>query len=209
MNDLTFCKNWGEKIAARHPEDLSSAERAALHQHLLECSQCARAYEAFNRLEARIHELPQAASLPSLLPKLQAIQQDPAPFSPPSYHTFCLVVQGFNTFTEISSDNMEMTELVIEEAMSHVLLKLFDGGMVEDVTLHLVAGLPGKRHGYSIQIRVSCPLEQFALSPRTEENMCGELLKNTFRLMKELFTSLEVANVTMLPHKRKMQMSDV
>jgi hypothetical protein len=99
-------------------------------------------------------------------------------------------------FAEVVADDAENTELAIEDIMSHVLLKLFDGGMVENVTLRLAPASLLKRRGYFIQIRVQCPCQHFSLSPRTQENMSGEMQKSTYQVLKELFTSVVVAKVT-------------
>ncbi|HEY0756822.1 MAG TPA: hypothetical protein VGD98_22915 [Ktedonobacteraceae bacterium] len=99
-------------------------------------------------------------------------------------------------FAEVVPDEPEKTELTIEDVMCHVLLKLFDGGMVEEVKLRLLSGALVKQRGYSIQIRVLCPCQHFSLSPRTEKNMSGEMQKNTYGVLKELFTSVVIASVT-------------
>ena len=105
-------------------------------------------------------------------------------------------VQCESGFAEVVPDDTERTELAIEDIMGHILLKLFDGGMVEEVKLRLASGSLFKRRGYFIQIRVQCPCQHFSLSPRTQENMSGEMQKSTYRMLKEFFTSVEVAKIT-------------
>ena len=105
-------------------------------------------------------------------------------------------VQCESGFAEVVTDDAEKTELAIEDVMGHVLLKLFDGGWVEEVKLCFATGALMKKRGYSIQIRIQCPCQHFSLSPRTQENMRGEVWKNTYRMLRELFTSVEIANVT-------------
>jgi hypothetical protein len=107
-------------------------------------------------------------------------------------------VQFQSGFAEALPDDTETTELAIEDAMGHVLLKLFDGGVVEEVTLRYAPGSQMKRRRYVIQIRVQCPCQYFSLSPRTQEHMRGEVQKSTYHMLKELFTSVEVANITRL-----------
>ncbi|HEY3993121.1 MAG TPA: hypothetical protein VGM01_09610 [Ktedonobacteraceae bacterium] len=107
-------------------------------------------------------------------------------------------VQCESGFAEVVPDDTERTELAIEDIMGHILLKLFDGGVVEEVKLRLASSSLFKRSGYSIQIRVQCPCQRFSLSPRTKEKMSGELKKNTYRMLKEFFTSVEVSSVTRL-----------
>jgi hypothetical protein len=105
-------------------------------------------------------------------------------------------VQCESGFAEVVPDDTERTELAIEDVMSHILLKLFDGGIVEEVKLRLASGSLFKRRGYSIQIRVQCPCQHFSLSPRVQELMRGEMQKSTYIMLKELFTSVEVPRIT-------------
>lgn len=101
-----------------------------------------------------------------------------------------------SVFAEVVTDDAVTTELAIEEVMGHILLKLFDGGKIEEVKLRFASGTLAKPRGYSIQIRVQCPCQRFSLTPRTQENMSGEMQKNTYHMLKELFTSVEIAKVT-------------
>ncbi len=105
-------------------------------------------------------------------------------------------VQCESGFAEVVTDDAETTELAIEEVMGHILLKLFDGGRIEEVKMRFASGPLLKRRGYSIQIRVQCPCQHFSLSPRTQANMSGQIQKSTHRMLKELFTSVQVANIT-------------
>lgn len=99
-------------------------------------------------------------------------------------------------FAEVITDDAVTTELTIEDIMGNILLELFDGGRIEEVKLGFASGALGRPRGYSIQIRVQCPCQHFSLTPRTEENMSGEMQKKTYRKLKELFTSVEIAKVT-------------
>src|SRR6266851_3384943 len=206
MSDLIFCEGWGEKMVAQNLEDLSPEERMSLQKHLTGCPRCAKAYEAFKMLETRIRELPQAGPLPSLLPKLQSVQQDPSPFF--ANGTFSIEVECSSGFAEVISEEVEKTELAIEDAMGYVLLKLFDGGMVEDIRLRLLGASNRSTARYSIQIFLQCPIHHFTLSPRTQEHMLGELRTNTYRMLKELFTSITMKDVTMLKEQKTIE-SDV
>lgn len=107
-------------------------------------------------------------------------------------------VQCESGFAEVVTDDAEKTELAIEDVMGHILLKLFDGGRIDEITLRHASGSLVKRRRYFIQIRVQCPCQHFSLSPRTQENVRGEMKKNTHRMLKELFTSVEVADITRL-----------
>lgn len=109
---------------------------------------------------------------------------------------FNIQAQFQSGFAEVLTDNTEQTELAIEDMMGHVLLKLFDGGVVQDVTVQRAPGSQIKRSRYIIQIRVQCPCQCFSLSPRTQANMRSEVQKNTYRMLKELLTSVEVDDIT-------------
>src|SRR6267142_1270955 len=105
MKDLQFCDDWAEKLAARHPEDLSLSDRAALRQHLLGCPQCADVYANFNTIETRIQSL-STNPLPSLLSKVQKTRQN-------------RVVDQTNILQSALARNsqIENIELIVEDAI--------------------------------------------------------------------------------------------
>ena len=109
---------------------------------------------------------------------------------------FDIQVQFQSGLAEVLPGDVEKTELAIEDVMGHVLLKLFDGGVVEDVTLQRAPGPQTRRSRYLVQIRVHCPCQQFVLFPRTQENMRSEMQKKTYRMLKELLTPIEVETIT-------------
>ena len=71
----TPCPQWAEKIAARHPDDLSPYERLALREHLLSCPACASTYAAYASMEAGIRNLPPVQPRRPLSPGLLYQQQ--------------------------------------------------------------------------------------------------------------------------------------
>ncbi len=83
--------------------------------------------------------------------------------------------------------------------MCHVLLNLFNGGTVDDVTVHRFASSSLNHPGYSIQIRVQCPCQGRSLAPSMKERVQREMRENTLLLLRELFTSVEVDNITLSP----------
>lgn len=107
--------------------------------------------------------------------------------------------QCISNFSEVVADDIVGTEMAIEEAMGHVLLKLFDGGMVEDVTLRGMPGLSFKRHVYLLQIRVQCPCRYCSFLPGEQEQLREEMRRSANRILKELFTSVDVKIITMQP----------
>jgi BACON domain-containing protein/HYDIN/CFA65/VesB family protein len=54
----TPCVQWAEKLAARHPDDLSRSERIALQEHLLSCPACASTAAFYTRMETGLRNLP-------------------------------------------------------------------------------------------------------------------------------------------------------
>lgn len=111
---------------------------------------------------------------------------------------FDIRLRSNGRLTEISRDESENAELAIEEAMSSVLLKLFDGGIVDDVTVRFSAS-PTPPQDCSIRIRVRCPCQHFSLSPNTKEHMRNEMQKYTQVLLRELFPLIEMEQVKMAP----------
>lgn len=60
MNKTTVkpCREWANKLAARHPDDLSPADAAALKQHLQTCIACASVSHSYALMESAIRALP-------------------------------------------------------------------------------------------------------------------------------------------------------
>ncbi len=61
------CPQWAEKLAARHPDDLSFADRLALTEHLATCSACTATLAAYQSVADRIRSLPPVS--PELMSK--------------------------------------------------------------------------------------------------------------------------------------------
>ncbi len=66
MNILnpTPCSNWVQKLAARHPDDLSVSDRIALNEHLALCQACCEVHAAYKTMEAAIRNLPMCKPVP-------------------------------------------------------------------------------------------------------------------------------------------------
>lgn len=58
------CTDWVQKLAARHQEDLSLADRQALNEHLASCRACNEVHASYKSLEAGIHGLTIVTSIP-------------------------------------------------------------------------------------------------------------------------------------------------
>ena|SRR5947209_16320478 len=110
--------------------------------------------------------------------------------------------QGYDRFFEVLPDEVENVELMVEDVMSHVLMDLFDEGTVDEVTVQFSSDLRmGLKH-CAIQIRAQCSCQYFTLFPRTRENMELAVEKSMRARLKELFGSVNVEGVTLLPVSR-------
>jgi hypothetical protein len=58
------CTDWVQKLAARHPDDLSASDRIALNEHLALCQACSEVHAAYKKMEAAIHSLPMSKPVP-------------------------------------------------------------------------------------------------------------------------------------------------
>ena len=60
---LKPCIAWTERLAAIHPDDLSSPERTELEAHIAECSAGATVHAEYRRMDALIRAFPACESL--------------------------------------------------------------------------------------------------------------------------------------------------
>jgi hypothetical protein len=60
------CTDWAQRLAARHQDDLSPADHAALKQHLVCCQACAKVHAAYHAMEVSICSFPGIRPLPGL-----------------------------------------------------------------------------------------------------------------------------------------------
>ncbi len=67
------CAQWARKLAAAHPGDISSTERAALDNHIQSCPACASVQAEYREMDARILALPPVTPLTGLPASLQHI----------------------------------------------------------------------------------------------------------------------------------------
>lgn len=108
-------------------------------------------------------------------------------------------VQCSGKFFEVSSNEVVNAELMVEDAVSRVLLDLFGEGTVDDVTIQFPVRLPDGLQRCSIRICVQCPCRKFVLLPRTEENMKLAVEKYMNSLLRELFGSVNIESVMFSP----------
>ena len=108
-------------------------------------------------------------------------------------------MQCYDRFFEVLPNEIENAELAVEDGVSQVLLDLFGGGMVDDVTIDFSSHLHIGLHHCSVHIHAQCLCQSFVLSPRTRENMKLEVEKSICSLLRELFGSVNVGNVMFSP----------
>jgi len=107
-----------------------------------------------------------------------------------------MYVQCYDLFLEVLPEEAENAELIVEHLVSQVLLDLFDGGTVDDVTICFSPGLRMGLYHCTIQIRAQCAYQSFVLLPRTQENMQLTVQKRICSMLKELFGSVHVDSTT-------------
>jgi hypothetical protein len=107
--------------------------------------------------------------------------------------------QCYDRFFEVIPGDVENAELTVENAMSHVLLDLFDEGTVDDVTIRFSSNLHMGLHHCSIHIYAQCACQSFTLLPPTQENMELAVENSMSSIFRELFGSVNVDSVTFSP----------
>ena len=110
--------------------------------------------------------------------------------------------QCYDRFFEVIPGDVENAELTVENAMSHVLLDLFDEGTVDDVTIRFSSNLHMGLHHCSIHIHAQCACQSFTLLPPTQENMELAVENTMSSILRELFGSVSVDSVTLIPSPR-------
>lgn len=111
-----------------------------------------------------------------------------------------IYAQCSGKFFEVSPNETEIAELMVEDMMSQLLLVLFGGGTMDEVTIHFS---PDPRVGLlscSIQILAQCSCQHFAFFSCTAEQMQRIVEKSVGSLLRELFTgSVKVESVMLSP----------
>jgi hypothetical protein len=75
----TPCTDWAQKLAARHPDDLSPSDRIALKEHLALCRACSEVHSAYQTMEAGIRSLLISKPTPVLSYQLAQLERETAP----------------------------------------------------------------------------------------------------------------------------------
>jgi hypothetical protein len=108
-------------------------------------------------------------------------------------------VRCCDKFFEVSPNDVENAELVVEDVVSSVLLYLFGKGTVDDVAIQFSSRLHRGLQQCSISIHAQCSCQLFTLLPRTRKNMELAVERSMCALLKELFGSVNVESVTLKP----------
>jgi hypothetical protein len=108
-------------------------------------------------------------------------------------------VKSCSRFFEVSPEEVENAELIAEDAVSHVLLDLFDEATVIDVTILFSSTSQVGQRDCSIQIEAQCPYQSFKLLPCTKEYMELAVGKSLSALLKQLFGPVTIESVIVQP----------
>ena len=104
-------------------------------------------------------------------------------------------VKCFDKCIEVFSDEVVDTELVVEDAVSQVLLDLFDGVMIDEVTICSRSNLYRGLRQCFILMQAQCACQSFTLLPRTKEHIERVVAKSICSILRELFGSVTVERV--------------
>ncbi len=105
-------------------------------------------------------------------------------------------VKCFDRFFEVFSDEVVDTELVVENAISQVLLGLFDEVSMDEVTIRSSSNLQMGLQQCFILMQAQCACQSFTLLPCTKEHIELAVEKGICSILRELFGSVTVESVT-------------
>ena len=100
---------------------------------------------------------------------------------------------------EVSPEEVENAELMVEDAVSLVLIDLFEEAEVDKVLVFFSPLLPTGQRDCSIQIQAQCSFQSFTLFPRTKENIELSVGKIMCAILKELFGPVTMDSVIITP----------
>ena len=109
--------------------------------------------------------------------------------------------QSHGRFFEVSPEEIENTELAIEDAVGHILLELFDEESVEvdEVTVQFSPVSHKGQRDCSIHIQTQCSPESFKLAPCSEEYLRAVVATDVCSVLKEFFGSVTIESVSIQP----------
>jgi hypothetical protein len=100
---------------------------------------------------------------------------------------------------EVSPDEVENAELMVEDAVSLVLIDLFGEAEVDKVAVLFSSASQMGQRDCSIQIQAQCSFQSFTLFPRTKENIELAVGKIMCMILKELFGPVTMDSVSIAP----------
>jgi len=115
-----------------------------------------------------------------------------------------IYMQSDGKVLEVLPEEVENAELAVEDVVCQVLLELFSGGSVDDVSIHFSSYLLSRRK-CSIQVHAQCSYQSFALIPCTIENMELAVERSIRPIMTELFGPVKVDCVILDPSPWKRE----
>jgi hypothetical protein len=113
-------------------------------------------------------------------------------------------MQCYDRFFEVFTNEVEYNELMIENAVSQLLISFFDQVMVEVNIIFSPKVHMGLLH-CSIHIQAQCECPSDLSLPRPKENIELTLENNLCSILRELFGSVIVDNVTFIPSPQYYQ----
>ena len=114
-------------------------------------------------------------------------------------HLLHINARSYGRIFEVVPEEAETAELMVEEAVSYVLLDLFGEVMVDDVTVHFSCASRTGQRDCSIQIHAQCSLQSFKMFPCTREHMELTVGKSICSLLKEFFGPVTIDSVIAQP----------
>jgi hypothetical protein len=108
-------------------------------------------------------------------------------------------VECSDTFFEVLPNEVEYAELAVEDGVSRVLLDLFGGGMVDDVTTRFSCNPQTGLQQCAVSIHAQYFCQSFILFPRTREHMRRAVENSICSLLRELFVSARISTTTFSP----------
>lgn len=112
---------------------------------------------------------------------------------------FQIYAQCRDKFFEVSADETENAELMVEDAVSLVLLDLFGEGSVDDVTIHFTRNPHTRLQYCSIQVLALCPRHRFIHFPCPDEQIEQVVAQRISNILRELFGSVQISRVALKP----------
>ena len=109
-----------------------------------------------------------------------------------------IYMQSDGKVLEVLPEEVVNAELTVEDVVCQVLLELFGGGSVDDVSIHFSSYLLS-RWQCSIQVHAQCSYQSFALIPCTSENIELAVERSIGPIMAELFGPVKVNCVILDP----------